>query len=160
MTSSTEIAELLNEILITHAQGEKVVHRVAVAAGVSERTIYDTTSGRLNASVEVIKAAFLVVQDPRLRKLLEPEGWRLAPADQVPPPASDLASETADVILAASDSLKEARRAMADGRVSRPEDAALRRALERVRRETDEVEALLDRARGAGGSLRPAVGED
>ncbi len=159
-TLDQDMADLLDEILTNWDQKKRTVHRVAMRACLSERAIYDMCSGRTNTSVEVVKAAFLVTQDPRLRKRLEPEGYRLTPCGLAQPGSCSPETEAGDCVIEAARLLERARQAASDQRISRPEDAELRRMLRDARGQFDEFEALLDRIKAAGGYLRVAAGQD
>jgi hypothetical protein len=151
------MADLLDEILTNWDQKKRTVHQVAMRACLSERAIYDMCSGRTNTSVEVVKAAFLVTRDPRLRKRLEPEGWRLTPCKLAEPATCNPETEAGDCVIEAAQLLERARQAASDQRISRPEDAELRRMLRDARVQLDEFEALLDKVKAAGGYLRVAA---
>ncbi len=143
------VCELLYEVLIATHRG--AVKEVARVAGLAERTVYDhCTDGRLNPSVEVIKAAWVVTRDPRLRKLLEPEGWRLVPEPEAAPRLKDPEAEITDINLAAADAIKALRAALdpqgpGGARITRQETTALHRHLDLIERELAEARQAVKR---------------
>ena len=78
-----EVSELLHEILVNGSTD--LTRHVANMAGVSRSSVEKQCYANVNPSVAVIKAAWLVTKDPRLKKLLEPinpetgESWELTP---------------------------------------------------------------------------------
>lgn len=143
------LCELLREVVIETHRG--VIRAVAMRAGLAERTVYDhCTDGRVNASVEVIRAAFEVTQDPRLKKILTPDGWELVPAQPAIPPTRDFEREMGDVEMAVSDLRRQVRQALDnDGHIDGHELVAIQCRCGEIRKQADEVEALaLEESRG------------
>ncbi len=132
------ICELLYEVLVATHRG--AVKEVARVAGLAERTVYDhCTDGRLNPSLEVIKAAWVVTQDPRLRRLLEPRGWRLVPDQAQVRPDKDVEGEAVDVSLSAGDLIRTARELLADGHLSAEDELAFQVRLQAAEKELAEL---------------------
>jgi len=137
------ITELLKEILVSTHRGS--AYEVAEIAGLAYRTVIDQTDGRINPSVEVIKASWLVTKDPRLKRLLEPEGWELARKAEMVQPTRDAEGETTDVILAASTLIESIRKAKEDGRLTKEERLTILSNLGIVKLEVEEAEAALNK---------------
>jgi hypothetical protein len=153
------IVELLYEVLIQTHRGS--VKGVAQRARLAERTVYDQcTDGRLNPSVEVIRAAFEETGDPRLKALLEPKGWHLVPRQPAQAPTQDWERELGDVHLAAAALQHEVRQGLeGDNRLDRHELVAVRRRLSELRHQIDEVEDLADGQMESRPPLRVADGD-
>ena len=136
------IAELLKEILVSTHRGsmDKVVERT----GLAYRTVADQTDGRINPSVEVIKASWLVTGDPWLKLLLEPKGWELVPKATQVFPQKDLEAEIADVILMVSRLIEKVRLARQERRYTKQERIELLRILGQLRLEQVELETALE----------------
>jgi len=143
MFEMSEESKLLNEILRIGARG--LIEPVAIEAGVAYDTVYDQCRGNVNPSIQVIKAAYIITQDPRLKRMLEPTGYELTPKDQLYLPEKPVHDEAVDVILAVSQFIEAHREAFRDGRYSAQEKVDLVNILKRVKRESGELEtALMD----------------
>lgn len=153
------IVELLYEVLIQTHRGS--VKGVARRARLAERTVYDQcTDGRLNPSVDVIRAAFEETSDPRLKELLEPKGWMLVPSHPVQVPTRDFERELGDIHLAAAALHGEVRQGLeGDNRLDRHELVAVKRRLAELRRQVDELETLADGQADGRPSLRAVDGD-
>jgi hypothetical protein len=136
------LSELLKEILVSTYRG--AADQVAQRAGLAYRTVLDQTDGRINPSIEVIKAAWLVTSDPRLKLLLEPTGWELVQRAEAIHPVRDTEGETVDVVLAASRLIELIREAQADRKLTKAERIALLRSVQGLKRDVLEAEAALN----------------
>lgn len=142
--ADTEGTALLHEILIQEGDGTRI-KQVAEVACVSTNTVYAWCDGRINPPLIAYKASFLVTGDPRLRRLLEPEGWVLCRArDRVGLEAGrSLIDEAADVFDATTDIRRAAQEALKDGHIDREEEVELERRIDAAQKELDEVSARL-----------------
>ena len=144
-------AELLKEILVYDTRGLGVL--VAEKAGLAYRTVMDNTDLRANPNVEVIKAAWLVSGDPRLKKLLEPEGYELMPKACDVRPTKSVEGEATDVSIAKARLLEAYRNASADGDIDRKESIDIERFMDQLDREHEEfkVRIRMELRAGRGG---------
>jgi|Deesub1362A_J573_1020465.scaffolds.fasta_scaffold01994_13 hypothetical protein len=139
------VTQLLNQIII----GNRLVPKVADEACVSDSTVYASCDGRNNPNLEVVKATFVVTGDPRLRRLLEPRGWRLVPDEAQARPQRDAEGELTDVVLAASEAIQQVREAVAPHspagrRLSLEEAILIDRSLAEVERQLAEARAAVE----------------
>ena len=135
-------SELLREILVYDNRGS--AYAVAEKAGLAYRTVMDQTDGKVNASVQVIKAAWLVTKDPRLKVILEPEGWELVPKASVLAPTKPIEAEATDVVIEVTSFIAEHRIAIEDGRIDRKEHLDLRKRIQKAKNELEELDKALD----------------
>jgi hypothetical protein len=136
-------SELLSEILKYEHRGS--VKAVAQAAVCAESTIYSNMDGKANPSVWVIKAAFEVTGDPRLKKLLEPDGWELVRKKGTVESDKPVEAEAMDVVVCVGDFVEDYRRKMDDGRLETHEAVALLGKIATLKTELDELEAAVMR---------------
>ncbi len=136
--------ELLYEILI-QGDGEQLTQKVANEAGLAYRTVNEYCNDvRKTVPVQVIKAAYKVTKDPRLKKLLEPEGYELVLKQIIFPPTNDYNKEISDVNISLANLLQTIREADADGIITKKEKITIKKSFGDVLKEVNEVEALID----------------
>lgn len=135
-------AALLKRIVMY--DGVCSVKEVARIAGLAESTVYDNLSGRNNPSLEVVRAAFLASRDPRLKRLLEPEGWELSEVSRPKAPTEDWEKETGDVYIALSALHSEVREAMESGNMKPNALARILKGVDEVSRQVAELRSLAE----------------
>ena len=145
--ADTRTVELLKEVLVLEGDGTRV-KKVANLAGFAKDTVYAQTDGRANPNIHVIKAAWLVTKDPRLQRLLEPQGWRLVPDHPFESPTGTLVEEIGDVHDAATDLRRSAKEALADGNIDQEEARNLEYLINNAELELAEVRAKLRECQG------------
>jgi len=139
----SDLNDLLYEIF--HYQHRGCVERVAEVAGLARRTVDEyATDNRKTVPVNVIKASWLVTEDPRLKRLLEPEGWTLVPKDEALAPTSDWEKEIGDVYMAVTGILDEVRKAIEDGKIDRNEEVGIRARINAAKLQLAELESMLE----------------
>ena len=143
------VAGILKEVLVIEMRGEGVA-LVAEEANLSYDDVYAQTHERVNPSVHVIRAAFLVVEKHRpellhrIKRLLVPDGYELVPAPMGITPEKDVEPEVTDVLLAAGEVIQEWRSAYADGRITKPEAEALRGKLDNLEIQLAEAKKVIE----------------
>ena len=133
-------ARLLQEILVT---GDRdLTKEVALVAGKSRAWVSEQYYKNINSSIHCIKAAWLVTGDPRLKKLLEPDGWELR---KVVAAASTkgVEQEALDLIVSVSEFVKTYRAAYADDRLTPQEKVALLTSVKDVEIELAELKSAV-----------------
>lgn len=146
---SDGVAGILKEVLVIEMRGRGVA-LVAETANLSYDDVYAQTHERVNPSVHVIRAAYLVAlahcpeAAPRLRRLLEPEGWNLTPKDESINPQKDTESEIVDAIMAASAVIEVFREAKGAGRISKAIGDRLLALIAALERECAEAKAAIE----------------
>ena len=144
-----EVSELLHEILVNGSTD--LTRGVANMAGVSRSSVEKQCYANVNPSVAVIKAAWLVTKDPRLKKLLEPinpetgEAWELTPKINGKIPLKPIESEGVDVFISLSLFLDDLRLSLEDGEISNNEHLTNLANLNRIRVELEELSAAYTR---------------
>lgn len=134
-------AELLREIMFSDNYG--VAGRIAERANLAYQTVHSQTDGRSTPSVELVRAAFLETLDPRIKRILEPQGYELVPRAQGLTPTGSLVEEIGDIHDATADLRRQAKAAAEDGRLDREETNALLRLAGQVEMELAEVKAVI-----------------
>lgn len=158
---SDGVAGILKEVLVIEMRGRGVA-LVAEEANLSYDDVYAQTHERVNPSVHVIRAAFLVAQAhcpeaaPRLRRLLEPEGWALAPKDESIRPQKNAESEVVDSIIAASALVETLRQTKGHGRrITRPMAGRILAALDSLMMECAEARTAVEQEVNGDRKLSP-----
>ncbi len=141
------VAELLKEIVIYEHRGS--IYKIAELAGLAHTSARDHLNGRTNPSVEVIKAAWLVTRDPRLKKLLEPDGYELVPVRPARPTAETFESGLVDLSIIGGDIASYWRQAIEDGIIDPEESRILEITIDRLTRAAAELKALKDQKAAA-----------
>ena len=137
-------AELLKSILMSDDAYERgITKRVAEEACTALSTVYTACDGRNNPSVEIIRAAFVVTNDPRLKGILEPRGWELVRCRDAVCPQHDVEGEAIDVTSAVCKLVEDNRHALAHGRLGRKEQGRLVRDLLTAELRMSELKAAL-----------------
>lgn len=134
-------SKLLQEILIYDHRG--AVKAVAEKAVCAESTVYSNMDGKANPSVWVLKAAFLVTEDPRLKALFEPEGWELVRKAGTVRAEKSVEGEALDVVAAVGRFVETYRTAMADRMLTIKEMAELLKHIDKVELELAELKAAV-----------------
>lgn len=138
------VADELQQALLYEDGNEGVVKRVAEIMDLKKRTVYDYLYGRTKLSLDFIKAAVVATNGhPRIKRLLEPEGWVLVPECKCAP-MKDVEKELGDVYVSAASLHREVREALKDGVVSRREKANLVKGIDAVIREVSEIRSVVE----------------
>ncbi len=141
--SDSRVNKLLYEILISTHRGS--IYEVAELSGYAYSSLHDFCSYlNKNVPTKVIKAAFLVTKDPRLKSELEPQGYELVLKKEGLNYSDDFHKEISDVNIKLSDLLKTFREALKDDRITKDEKIKLKTEWEEVSKELAEVGALID----------------
>jgi hypothetical protein len=154
--SRDELTAELHRILTTKAENAGAVGRIARRRGLAESTVYDRLYGKIIIDLDFILDAFLATSDPEIKAMLQPEGWVLVPAAGTGNATGDPEREVGDVSLALSALHGHLRAALADGRLSPNEIDRAERLLEKLRRETADIQGMIDRARANHGRIGKA----
>ena len=117
--ADSRISRLLKEILVYKYPG--AIEKVADCLGETYDHIWSQTHGRVNPKIEVVKAAFLVTGDPRLKRELEPGGYELVRERTAPEGLKNAEAELIDIVLASARVITRLRETASDGRI--PADA-------------------------------------
>lgn len=142
MEENKEIVNLLNEILLYEHRGS--TKAVARAANCSSRTVNEACHNHTrNPAVDIIKAAWLVTGDPRLKGILEPDGYTLVPKKEALSPSQNLEHEIGDVFVAISSLLSEARTGKEKG-FDKHGKIKFLKGVEKAEREIAEVKHLAE----------------
>lgn len=135
------ITELLYEILIQTNRGS--LDEAAKEAGYAYRTANEYCNDhRKTPPVEFLKAAWLVTEDPRLKRLLEPEGYELTPKAAARAHTGNWEREIGDINIAAANLLSIVREALTDDEIDRKEKIKIRRAVDMIKFELAQVEDI------------------
>ena len=135
------LVEILAEILL---QDRGSIKRVADAANCSYRAVHDACHNKSrNPSNEILKAAFVVTLDPRLKEIIEPAGYTLVHKGDTLPHSQNLEREVGDVVVQVSKLIPEARM-VADSGLDKETKIKIQKRIERVKAELSEVEHLIE----------------
>ncbi len=141
--SDGRINNLLYEILVMNQKG--AMYDVAELTGYAYRSVHDFCSVlNKNVPTKIIKAAYLVTKDPRLKRELEPEGYELSIKKEGLDYSEDFHKEISDVNIKLSSLLLTFRDALEDKKISKQEKITLKKQWEEVSKELAEVGALID----------------
>ncbi len=144
---SDGVARLLKEILIYRI--DDGINKVAHILNETYDYVWSQTHERINPSIYVVKAAYEISKDPRLKRILEPKGMCLVPDSQLSTPTKETEAEATDVILSVSDLIKTVRNSMADLKISKSEAMEIGQRMSDVDKEWAEVKSsvrdLLDK---------------
>ncbi|RJX18999.1 MAG: hypothetical protein C4575_09495 [Desulforudis sp.] len=150
-------------LLYTMVHHERLitVEEIARAVGCEPPTIYEYLNAKPIIPVAVLKAVFERTADPRLKRALEPAGWRLVPDDQVVETAHDIEADLGDVHIAAGalhQAVREARAANSDGggEITIRELDGLEKQANEVERQLADVRAHLKELRAETESRQTA----
>ena len=116
---NNRIPRLLKEVLVYRHPG--AIEKVADLLGDTYDYVWSQTHGRVNPHIKVIKAAFVITGDPRLKRELEPEGYELVRERGCPEKLKNAEAELVDVVLASAKIITRLRETARDGRI--PSDA-------------------------------------
>lgn len=149
-----ELAAEYHRVLTSKPENRGAVARIAEILGLSESTVYDYLYGKIKIGRRFEHAAFQATNDPEIRAMLEPQGWRLAPDPAHRKPSGDVEREMGDAHMV----LGQLHQALRDGvkgdnRLDRVERETVRRLVDRLKGEVADIEALLDRAEANHGRL-------
>jgi len=114
--ADSRISRLLKEILVYKHPG--AIEKVADCLGETYDHIWSQTHGRVNPKIEVVKAAFIVTGDQRLKRELEPEGYELVWERAAPVGLKDAEAELTDIVLASARVITRLRESAPDGRMT------------------------------------------
>ncbi len=141
--SDGRINNLLQEILISTHRGS--IYKVAEMTGYAYRSIHDFCHiPNKNIPTKIIKAAFLITKDPRLKLELEPQGYELVVKKENLKYSDDFHKEISDVNIKLSTLLLTFRDALKDEHITKQEKITLKKEWEEVSKELAEVGALID----------------
>ena len=135
------LKELLHSICSNDEN--KLVKTIAPKMQVPESTAYNWLRGNRTKGIpfEFVKWVAALTHDPRLLRYLSPPGCRIVEAGIITPSTTDIEKEGADVLIAASLLIKNAREALANGnRINGQESRGLKKDLDMVRHELNELE--------------------
>ncbi len=116
-------------------------------------TVYGWLSDeRVRVPTYAAQEIFLLTQDPRVKRALEPEGWILARRPAAHVDAATVEREGNDVIMALSAALAEVRQDLADGRMHEDHAACLDALMEEVMEFRSAVQQAKANGNRKGGS--------
>jgi hypothetical protein len=137
------IPRLLKEILVYRYPG--AIEKVADHLGDTYDYVWSQTHGRVNPHIKVIRAAYIVTGDPRLKRELEPEGFELVPTREGE--ASKCAeSEATDIMLQTSKLIEDLREVLEDGVITNDEADQLEKSFSAIEKELIEARAAIRNA--------------
>ena len=141
--SESSLSRLLKEVLI-YDNGKGVCQAVADYSGETYDYIWSQTHGRVNPSLKTIKAAFVITKDPRLKKALEPEGFKLNPDQPGDSLLKHFEAEIGDLTVGTGLLLHASREALKDNNLSKQEENDIRRLIEAIKKDLNDVERCVD----------------
>lgn len=143
--NNKEIAAELKVALLYQDANDGAVRRIAEELGLNLRTIYDYLDCKIKPSIRFLRAAVKATDgDPAIKRILEPEGWKLVRAEESLNPSSDWEKELSDINIAASKLHLAVRKARKDKIINLSEYSKIKRMIENVGVQLAEVNQLLE----------------
>lgn len=136
------ISRLLKDVLVYRNPGS--IERVADYMGETYDHIWSQTHGRVNPKIQVVKAAYVITGDQRLKRELEPEGHELVPAREAEA-IRDAESESTDIVIHASRLIERLRGAVHDGAITEVEAEGLEKSFCDLEKELIEARSAVRR---------------
>lgn len=134
------VPRLLKQILVYQYPG--AIEKVADYLGDTYDYVWSQTHGRVNPHIKVLRAAYIVTGDPRLKRELEPEGYELVSARDAKA-QRDAESEATDIMLHTSRMIEKLRDSLVDGVITTDEAEELEKSFCDIEKELVEARAAI-----------------
>lgn len=144
MEEGNSVARILKQVLVYENSGG--LEKVAEHLNETYDYVWSQTAGRVNPAVHVIKGAYEVTGDPKLKRLLTPTGYELLPVTYKDRPTGHYEAEIGDLDIAVASIRKAFRKALEDDRITPKEADRLQKLIDALRVEIADVEAILRKA--------------
>ena len=142
-------ARLLKQCLMYDYDG----NGIQAVAGLLNETydyVWSQTHERINPHIKVLRAAYIITGDPRLKKELEPDGFELVPKRKATGEVKSMEGEAIDVIIHAAKIMEQIQAVIEDGKVTSEEAAGLRKALNTFEEIGINLRSAIERAERTG----------
>ena len=140
------IASELHRFLTGRKENKGAVVKIADKLGLSKHTVYDYLYGRIEMSLDFLKAAAAVTDDPDVKRFLEPDGMVLSRKPDLGAVTQNLEKEMNDIYLAVATLQGELRSATEDEHIDSAELARIKRFQDEVIKQTNEIVAIAEDA--------------
>lgn len=138
------VSRILKQVLVYDCPG--AIEKVAEHLNETYDYIWSQTAGRVNPAVHVIKGAYEITGDPKLKRLLTPIGYEILPATSKDRPTGHFEAEIGDLDIAVAKLRTAFREVLKDNRITPKEANRLQKLIDTLRVEIADVEAIIKKA--------------